>query len=158
MTELSGLTWYGCHPRRSRGFRGACGGVAMDRNSAAQRHVGAGHVAVQRRWIQDCRPLLELTIPNPAGQAVQGLPWGRVLQELRNRRASPGHPRPCAITSIPHPSTQADWSAPPSTQLAVTLCRLLLQIHLSLSAKLFNHHLFFFSASLHLGSSHHDGR
>lgn len=102
MPELSRLTWYGCHPRRSRGFRGACGGAAMDRNSAAQRHVGAGHIAVQRRWSQDCRPLLELTIPNPAGQAVQGLPWGRVLQELRNRRASPGHPHPwpCAITSI----------------------------------------------------------
>lgn len=106
------------------------------------------------------------------GTKIAGPCWSSRYLTLRDRQskacrgvvfcrncATEGHPQGIPTHGhVPsHPSTQADWSAP-STQLAVTLCRLLLQIHLSLSAKLFNHHLFFFSASLHLGSSHHDGR
>lgn len=101
-SSFARLTDLVCQRHKIWGFQRACGGASMDRNSAAQRMSGQGRGSCSARTLEPRSPdSLELTIPNPAGQAVQGLTWGRLLQQLRNRRPK-GIPRghPCAITSI----------------------------------------------------------
>ena len=145
-SSFSKLTWL---PQGRSGDSGEhAAGVAW---IGALRHRGYFGGA-ERRWKKDSQYLT-------LGPCVAGI--------AQPKGINPHQPLP--MGHVPsHPFVQADWSAPstqPSQHSQIPThfepCLPLRNVAadlVSFLAKLFNQRLFFFPASLHLGSSHHDGR